>query len=80
MDKLHSFKQHEVILLRHFLDAICHMRINLRELARSVRERLRDAGSARGSCKRAARVREACEKLRETCNLGLRSRFKLQEI
>jgi hypothetical protein len=44
-----------------------HMRINLRELARSVRERLRDAESARGSCERAARVREACEKLRETC-------------
>jgi hypothetical protein len=45
---------------RHVLDAICHMRINLRELAKSVQERLRDAESARGSCERAARVREAC--------------------
>jgi hypothetical protein len=75
-----------VQLQRHVLDAICHMRINLRELARSVRERLRDAESARGSCERAARVREACEKptssLREFArNLqGLRSWFKLQEV
>jgi hypothetical protein len=66
--------------MRHVLDAICYMRINLRESARSVRERLRDTESARGSCERAARVREACEKNFARNLQGLRSWFKLQEI
>jgi hypothetical protein len=65
---------------RHVLDAICYMRINLRESARSVRERLRDTESARGSCERAARVRETCEKNFARNLQGLRSWFKLQEI
>jgi hypothetical protein len=51
--------QRILALIRHVLDAICHMRINLREPARSVRERLQDAESARGSCESAAR---RCEK------------------
>ena len=60
------------------MDAICHVRINLRESAKNVRERLRDAESTRGSCERAARVREACEKLqKQACkNCGVGSSCK----
>jgi hypothetical protein len=76
-DRVCSFPK-GVSFSRHVLDAICHMHINLREPARSVRERLQDAESARGSCESAARRCEkparsecSCEKL-----LGFVSWFK----
>jgi hypothetical protein len=35
---------------RHVLDAICHVRMNLRKSAKNVQERLRDAESKQGTC------------------------------
>jgi hypothetical protein len=68
--------------MRHVLDAICHMRINLRETGDKCARAPARCG------KRVKKLRESCESARSLreANVvarnmqGLRSWFKLQEI
>jgi hypothetical protein len=64
--------------MRHVLDAICHMRINVRESPRSVRVRLRHAErerKLRESYKSAESLQEVAGNLQ-----GLQSCFTFEEI